>query len=270
MELDLGWYDYGARNYDAAIGRFVQVDPLASAMQENYSPYHYVKNNPIRYMDPTGMIWEDQEQADELKERINKRKDQIAKKRGKLEARIAKREGKGKSTDRLEGKIATLDERTSQLDQSISDIEALGADQENTFRLAKGDNQGAGKHGVSKGDDGVINIYGSNTGLHIHEVRHVALSLDSENGMEFSSNNLLKPTTPTGRVDEIEGYKAQFGYTGSGPGAGSNDEVVQNIANMKDGKGDYVYPAIRQYYLNRQKGLRRSKKFYKKLEKGKQ
>ena len=52
----LDWYDYGARNYDATLGRFFNVDPLAdSPMQVDKSPFAYVWNNPMRLTDPDGM-----------------------------------------------------------------------------------------------------------------------------------------------------------------------------------------------------------------------
>ena len=56
-ELDrqggLDWYDYGARHYDVALGRWHIVDPMA---EEYYgiSPHVYVANNPLKYIDLNG------------------------------------------------------------------------------------------------------------------------------------------------------------------------------------------------------------------------
>ncbi|MCB0649298.1 MAG: hypothetical protein KDC49_21660 [Saprospiraceae bacterium] len=53
-----GYQDYGARQYDASVGRFMGVDMLTSSFPQ-VSPYSAFNNNPLRFTDPTGMAAED-------------------------------------------------------------------------------------------------------------------------------------------------------------------------------------------------------------------
>ena len=62
QDLEIGLYNYGARFYDAHVGRFLSIDPVyeeqparGEKSPQYLNVYAYALNNPTRYRDPTGM-----------------------------------------------------------------------------------------------------------------------------------------------------------------------------------------------------------------------
>ena len=59
-DSETGLYYYGARYYDAGIGRFISPDSVVDGKgldTQGYNRYAYARNNPINYSDPTGHNW---------------------------------------------------------------------------------------------------------------------------------------------------------------------------------------------------------------------
>ena len=54
-DFGLNWNDYSARWYDPAVGRWWSIDPMAKKYYA-ISPYVYVADNPLKYIDPQGKI----------------------------------------------------------------------------------------------------------------------------------------------------------------------------------------------------------------------
>ena len=83
-ELGLETYDFGARNYDASLGRWMNIDPLADKYH-SISAYSYVANNPLFFKDPDGeRIWIYYQDSDGNEQRVEYKNKQLYSESGKV------------------------------------------------------------------------------------------------------------------------------------------------------------------------------------------
>ena len=241
------WQDYGARMYNQNLCRFLSVDPLAGhPKQVGTSPYAYANNNPIRYVDPTGMIWEDPKDAERLNKSVNKKIVRIGKDNTKIQAQIDKGGLSEKKFAKLQDKLSDNMSKVDNLNQSLSDIKSIGEAKE-TYALS-GPSQSDGTHGVVKDSKGVIQIEGSYTGLHLHEIRHVGQSIEA-GGVKFNSNGQLLNAAKTyegGIRNEVNAYQVQYSFDGSYPAGASSLKDINSttLFNIKGENGEPVYKGL--------------------------
>lgn len=229
---------------------------MVDMMAEKYhsmSPYIYCGNNPINRVDPTGMIWDDVKEAEQLKEKIDNKIASLNRDIDKNQAKIEKGGLSEKKTKKLEGRISEAKQRISNLETSKSDIDILGKDVNNTYAFS---HISGGEHHVRKGDDGKVYIETSSEALSIHEITHIRQSLKNIGKLQFGPNGGLNNA---GRSSyqafadmEVEAYRMQYSYDTSFPGntngmglQGIDVHSVGNIYNPETKK--YVYRLIKEY-----------------------
>jgi hypothetical protein len=247
-EVNSGWYSFGDYGYDARLARRPRLDPIA---QISFSNYVVFGDNPIFFVDPTGMKWDKQEDADQLKRDIDTKIESLEK-----EISTSKNELKkdGLSDDQIsnyKNNIAELETRIANLNKSKIDIDLLGDDKENVYVLKEGMSS-TNKYGVTQGEDNKVYIATPDVAVSIHEITHVKQSLNA-GGLKFNDKKGLNYVNDKREVKaelEIEAYKRQYSYSkyfpGDTGGKGLEGIDVHSVGNIwnKEAK-EYVYEDIK-------------------------
>jgi hypothetical protein len=236
------------------------MDPLAEKYYSS-SPYAMFGNNPVRYVDPDGMIWDEAslEEINKLKESLQSRIDELNTKKENYQSMINNGTLNDADVEIYTKEVSAFRDMASNLNQSTADINKLGGDPSHTYALSSNENIVAGY--VSKGTNGKISIVGDGMALTVHEITHVRQSLDAEQLNFDTETNKLQYTGPGVEIKanaEVEAYQKQFSVkrTDLGTGLnlrGPNEITPQVIGNRRRANGALVYPDIYNRYVRNQR-----------------
>lgn len=209
-------YDYGARNFDASLGRWFGIDGMAEKYLSN-SPYHYANNNPVLNYDVDGNYFVNFQSlftAMSFQQNSRQQIDKNNKSIEQLQGLIKDGGLSEKAVANLNGLVSGLQGTNSELQGSIDEVSTLMGSSQG-YNIEDAGAFASSGHTTYDFNSGVVNIkapLGNGFGLLGHEIKHAYQFDQGITSLASSSGVRIRPGIDLIGVDladEWNSYKRQ-------------------------------------------------------------
>ena len=200
---ETGYSYFGARYYNSDLSIWLSVDPMAH-LYPSLSPYVYCANNPIKYIDPTGMVIDPASESEWTREKANivARKTAIDTEISRLSTKAGQ---KGWSENKLNRKTGNYKERSESLDKTLNTMSNLEKSS-TVYTLKQVGENGYFDKGYGA-DAGKMVIAYSSTSTFVHEITHGGQYHNGEIGFGKGGHLFAYDL-----MDEVNAYRAALAY----------------------------------------------------------